>query len=811
MRGRMNPLLILGACALLSLPSPAGAQTFRRGAPASGPVIGFGTALALDGERLVVGRPATVSGFPMPASEGGAVHIFTPAVGGEWSETAVLRPAVSEVGDAFGQALSLDGNWMAVGAPAADGSRGAVHLFRRGGDGWTEAVRLDPGGLGSGAGFGRAVALQGDVLVASAPGGGAPGEVRIFRRSGETWSEEARLTGAAATAADHFGTSLALDGGRLMVGAPGPVTPGAPGFQPRPGTVFVFGLEGTSWRTQGTLRPADEASRGFGISLALSGGELVVGSSLTEGGRGEVLFFRQDGAGWQQDGGISGETPGSLFGVAVGRAGPDLVVGAPMAGGGAGSVTVFRPSGSGWTQGQTITAGALGLGVQFGTALLATPGRLVVGGPGADFFEGLGYVYARQDEGSWTLQSEVAHEVSGLTALTGEEIRCEEGTAALFGCNQVDILSFIPVKELGADRGIMLNDMWGWTHEASGREFALVGRLDGAVFIEVTDPSNPVVLGELPLHEAAQPNMWRDIKVYADHAFIVSDGAGPHGMQVFDLSQLLDASGEPRIFQETAHYDRIASAHNIVINEETGFAYVVGASMGGETCGGALHMIDVRDPVNPTFAGCFGDPATGFASTGYTHDAQCVTYRGPDEEHRGREICFNGSENAIGIADVTDKANPVALSNASYPNVAYAHQGWLTEDHRYFMVNDEGDEVGGIVPRTRTLVFDVSDLDDPLMVKEFLGTTPASDHNLYIRGNYMYQSNYVAGLRIIDISDPLEPVEVGYLDTLPHGDDAAGFAGSWSNYPYFQSGAIGVTSMREGFFMVRFRPTRLIP
>ena len=810
MRRRLNPAVILGACALLSFPSSSDGQTHRRGPAPVAPVIGFGTALALDGNRLVVGRPATVSGFPMPAAEGGAVHIFAPD-GGDWTEAEVVRPGVSAVGDAFGQALALDGDWMAVGAPAADGSRGAVHLFRRGSGGWTESARLQPQELGEGSRFGRALALQGDILVASAPGEGSPGEVRVFRRSGESWSEEARLTGAGAAAADHFGTSLALDNGRLVVGAPGPVTPGAPGFQPRPGTVFLFAVEGSRWLPRGTLRPADGGSRGFGIALALSGGELAVGSSLSEGGRGEVAVFRQEGAGWQRAGGVTGDAPGSLFGTSVGRAGQDLVVGAPMAGGGAGSVTVFRPSGSGWTRQQTITAGALGLGVQFGAAVLGTPDRMVVGGPGADFFEGLGYVYAREGSGTWTLQSEVAHEVSGLTALTGEEIRCEEGTAALFGCNQVDILSFIPVKELGADRGIMLNDMWGWTHQGTGREFALVGRLDGTVFIEVTDPSNPVVLGELPLHAAAQPNMWRDIKVYADHAFIVSDGAGPHGMQIFDLTQLLEVTEGGQLFQETAHYDRIASAHNIVINEETGFAYAVGASMGGETCGGALHMIDVRDPVNPTFAGCFGDPATGFASTGYTHDAQCVIYRGPDEEHRGKEICFNGSENAIGIADVTDKANPVALSNASYPNVAYAHQGWLTEDHRYFMVNDEGDEVGGIVSRTRTLIFDVSDLDDPLMVKEFLGTTPASDHNLYIRGNYMYQSNYVAGLRIIDISNPLEPVEVGYLDTLPHGDDAAGFAGSWSNYPFFESGAIGVTSMREGFFMVRFRPTTIIP
>jgi len=806
----LSPLLLLAALAAAAAPA-AHAQTNRLAEVGAPPLIGFGTALALDGHRLLVGRPATVSGFPMPPSEGGAVHLFAPGSGGAWTEVGVLRPGVGEVGDGFGSALSVDGDWMAVGAPQAEGATGGVHLFRRAGEGWEEVVRLHPSELLAGSRFGAAVLLRENLLVAAAPGGNGGGEVRIFRRDGESWTEEARLSGEGGTAADHFGTSLLLTGEFLLVGAPGPTVPGGPGFQPRPGRVFHFGREETGWALQRTLEAGDANSRGFGAAMAYQGEELFVGSSLSEGGRGEVRAFRRQGEGWQSAGVVQGRSPGSLFGHSLERAGSDLVVGAPMAGGGTGAVTVFRRSGSEWREVQTLAANAQGLGVQFGSAVLAAGDRLVVGGPGAAFFEGLGFVYSRDGAGNWQQESEVFHEVQGLTALTGDEVRCEDGSAALFPCSQVDILSFIPLRELGADRGIMLNDMWGWTHGESGREFALVGRLDGTVFIEVTDPSNPIVLGELPLHSAAQPNMWRDIKVYADHAFIVADGAGPHGMQVFDLTQLLTTSGPFRTFEETAHYDRIASAHNIVINEDSGFAYAVGSAMGGETCGGALHMIDIRDPVNPTFAGCFGDPATGFAGTGYTHDAQCVTYSGPHGEYRGREICFNSSENALGIADVTDKANPVALGNASYPNVAYAHQGWLTEDQAYFFVNDEGDEVAGTVPRTRTLIFDVRDLTDPIMVKEFLGTTAASDHNLYIKGDYMYQSHYVAGLRIVDISDPLNPVEVGYLDTVPQGEDVPGFAGSWSNYPFFQSGAIGVTSMREGFFMVRFRPTRLIP
>jgi len=220
-------------------------------------------------------------------------------------------------------------------------------------------------------------------------------------------------------------------------------------------------------------------------------------------------------------------------------------------------------------------------------------------------------------------------------------------------------------------------------------------------------------------------------------------------------------------------------------------------------------MIDINSPAEPKFAGCFGHEGTGRSGTGYSHDAQCIVYAGPDTEHGGKEICFGGNETAVSISDVTDKANPIALSSAEYPNAGYTHQGWITENHEFFYVNDELDEVSGGQTKTRTLIFDVRDLDDPVLVKELEGTTAASDHNLYVRGNYMYQSNYSAGLRILDISDPSNPVEVGFFDVNPVGDNEAGFNGTWSNYPYFESGTIVVTGIESGLFMLKKRQVDL--
>ena len=399
--------------------------------------------------------------------------------------------------------------------------------------------------------------------------------------------------------------------------------------------------------------------------------------------------------------------------------------------------------------------------------------------------------------------------------ILGSPVQCDGGFAAGFTCSNVDLVSFIPLQILGGGPvpgalpldsipDITVNDLWGWTDPLTGIEYALVGRTDGIAFVSLEDPERPVYLGQLFRTSGTPVSVWRDVKVYADHAFIVADRASDHGVQIFDLRQLRNVQVPPVTFQETGHYAGMASAHNIAINEATGFAYVVGATMGGDTCGRGLHMIDVRDPVSPTFAGCFADTSTGRDGTGYTHDAQCIIYAGPDADHQGREICLGSNENALSIADVTDKENPLSISRSTYPNFGYVHQGWISEDHRYFYIDDEGDELAGFSARTRTLIWDIEDLDDPILASQHLGVTVSSDHNIYIRDHLMYQSNYVSGLRILDVSDPVNPVEVGFFDTVP-ATDQPGFDGSWSNYPFFESGVIVFTSRKEGLFMVRSR------
>ena len=188
-----------------------------------------------------------------------------------------------------------------------------------------------------------------------------------------------------------------------------------------------------------------------------------------------------------------------------------------------------------------------------------------------------------------------------------------------------------------------------------------------------------------------------------------------------------------------------------------------------------------------------------------------MVYRGPDERYRGRQICFASNESLLRIVDITDKQAPAPIGSASHPGAAYVHQGWLTDDHRYFYLDDELDELMGTASRTRTYIYDMAELDDPILVGSVDGANVATDHNLFVKGDRMYQANYQAGFRLLDISDPESPVEIGWFDTTPYEGNPPGFAGAWTAFPFFGSGTVVVTSMHEGVFLLRPQPRPLIP
>jgi len=710
-------------------------------------------------------------------------------------ELAAWGASDGEHGNEFGRAIHVNGSTMLVAAPRA----GAVYVFEQGEGGWSETGRIDAPDLPEGHEFGGAyarggfrtqtMAKVGDTwLIASYNGTTDEGAVHIVHQMGDMWHTMGTVTDAPAWAIAGSGSSLFV---------------GTPAMNDGRGGIHVFEQTESGW-SEGAMLEADGLSdnAALGQTVAAAGNRLFVGAPNHERFGAVFVFEKGDDGAWSHTNTLKQPEPATEeerqhngFGRGLDLSGHHLLVGANRAG------FVFNAHHA-EIPAVKLEAPEQQAGNGFGVGAVIDGDVVAIGAPEADYGSGLAHLYERSSDGAWSMVSSAAAEVVRMTSITGtEKIECEDGLAhGLFPCEGVDLLSMVSTDVLANDRGANLNDIWGWTDPESGREIVLAGRTDGTSFIDISDPVNPFVIGQIMRTEGSPGAWWRDVKTYQNYAYIVADGSGEHGMQVFDLTRLLDVdpADMPVDFEPDMTYRGVASSHNIIINEETGYGYAVGSGSGPGGCGGQLHMLDLRDPGNPEFVGCFTE-----AKYGGTHDAQCVIYRGSDADYVGREVCFNSNSSALILADVTDKANPRTITVAEYPNTAYTHQGWLSEDHNYFYMNDELDEMNDITDRTRTLIWDMSDLDEPILVNEFYHSNGASDHNLYVDGNLMYQSNYQAGLRILDITDPENPVEVAAFDTAPFADNVKGFAGSWSNYPYFKSGVIVVSSQAEGVFMLK--------
>lgn len=370
---------------------------------------------------------------------------------------------------------------------------------------------------------------------------------------------------------------------------------------------------------------------------------------------------------------------------------------------------------------------------------------------------------------------------------TWAQTPCVNGFADIYPCRNFDLLARMTLTELGG--GTNTNDIWGWKSQTTGKEYALVGCFNGTAFVDISNPTAPVLVGNLPTHTT--PSLWRDLESRGNFLFIGSEAPG-HGLQVFDLTALDTATNFPVTFTETAHYAGFGNSHTIAINQETGFLY----AMGTGTFAGGLHIVDISNPYEPVIAG-------GFDLDGYTHDGYITIYQGPDPDYQGAEIMVACNADALTIVNCTDKSDCQLISTATYPNVGYVHQGWFTKDMRYFLEDDETDEMNQGV-QTRTHIWDLNDLDNPVYIGFKQWNNTAIDHNLYIQDQFVFASNYRSGVRAYDAINAGSGnlTEIGYFD-LYAPDDGTAFSGTWSNYPFLPSGVNIATSMYDGFFITR--------
>ncbi|KAF1993492.1 hypothetical protein P154DRAFT_70656 [Amniculicola lignicola CBS 123094] len=402
----------------------------------------------------------------------------------------------------------------------------------------------------------------------------------------------------------------------------------------------------------------------------------------------------------------------------------------------------------------------------------------------------------------------------------GKAIPFRDNATDFYRCNNINLHHFLSHTDLGSTVG-QGSSSWGWiADDESEREFAIIAQGDGAAFAEITNAGKLQYLGRLPQVAGLNSSQWREIRTFRHYIVVGSETFGHH-IQIFDLHKLLplDYRNGPKTFDPTTDvtswYNKLPDgrAHNVLTNDETGFAYIVGARPRTSKCRGGLIFVDLRDPANPTSPGCA-------SQDGYVHDAQCLVYRGPDARYLGKEICYGYNEDSLTIYDVSNKRFPEVISITSYEGATYTHQGWVLDpnNQEYLILDDELDERDGRGPaangRPTTFIWDIRNLRRPKQTGYYQGPRVTIDHNQYIYGKYAYQSNYGAGLSILDISSiPSDPTgggvkEVGWFDVYPEDDNEIGggslkYVGTWSSFAGFPSGHILINTIERGAWVVK--------
>ena len=367
------------------------------------------------------------------------------------------------------------------------------------------------------------------------------------------------------------------------------------------------------------------------------------------------------------------------------------------------------------------------------------------------------------------------------------------GPPLSFPSENVQLLAWLPLGEFNP-ANTSAATVEGYV-SPSGREYAIVGTSHVTGFVEVSNPGNPVIVETLP----GPVSLWKDVRVYQDRAFSVSEGGS--GIQVFNLSQI-DNGTVTHVGDFNTPAGTSAATHTMFINPASGRLYRAGGS------GNGLRIYSLANPDNPVFLGAWPDR--------YVHEVTVVSYT--EGQYAGKEIAFccggfnsGYSEPGLYIVDITNllDGNPnngdPLLSYTTYFGASYCHQGWLSEDKQYFYLDDELDEPE-IASLTR--IINISNLSAPTNAGSFTSGASSVDHNLYVKGNLIFESNYRSGLRVFDATDPINPEQIAFFDTYPQ-DDNPNFNSLWDNYPYLPSGIVLGSDIEKGFFIWHVGPLSL--
>jgi len=313
------------------------------------------------------------------------------------------------------------------------------------------------------------------------------------------------------------------------------------------------------------------------------------------------------------------------------------------------------------------------------------------------------------------------------------------------------------------------SDVWAYTAN-DGSEYAIMGDVTGVSIVAV--PSLEVVAH---IDGPTEDDMFfhRDIKTYGAFAYVVSENLGQSaGLQIIDLRGLPHHAHEAAVMRGTD--DQLVSSHNLSIDTEAGFAYVLNSSNDG------VIVLDLADPVEPV--------EVGFIRVDDLHDVYA---------RDNRVWIAEGRVPTFSVWDLSDKANPTLETRVTVPNAGYVHNIWPTDDGAFALTTEE------TVDKT-VKVWDLSDTENPTLVGNWLGGSRLA-HNVQIQGDYAFLSHYASGVYVLDITDIEHPAEVAHFDTFADNDDAA-FYGNWGVSLPSPGGYLYASNLEGQLTVLRWNP-----
>lgn len=343
----------------------------------------YGTSVHINSDTAIVGADAK------DGNRGAAyIFLFKESI---WSQQAKITAGDAAADDHFGASVAVSGDTAIVGAYGKMENRGAAYIFVRDGITWTQQAKLTPADFEAGDCFGCSVSISGNTAIVGAYGKeDNTGAVYIFVRSGNSWSQQAKLVANNAEADDYFGHSVSISGDTAAIGAYGK--------ENATGALYLYTRSNTSWSQQAAFSAADSAADDhFGYSVSISGDTVIAGAwkavSLKGTTGAAYIFVRSEGT-WSQQAKLASNDPESFdrFGISVAIDGDMAMAGADWKYGGA--AYMFTRTGYKWAQQAKFATSDAVTGDRFGAAVSASNGKAMVGSFAQYNNMGTAYIYS---------------------------------------------------------------------------------------------------------------------------------------------------------------------------------------------------------------------------------------------------------------------------------------------------------------------------------------------------------------------------------------------------------------------------------